>query len=274
MLDILVHANNYQTSTCSMRYAAHVASILDASLTGIFVAPQLLPVSSIGMPMPFPEIRVFADEAIKQAQNAEAAFCRWAGECGVRRSRWQVADGALTSVLASAANWHDMLVLESGNNAPWSSVGALGRILLTCGLPCIVVPESYDKSEPIESVVIASNGSAECIRSVHAALPLLKRAKRILLIRGSRNEPYSMIQWQPPLSLESLLAWHGLSASEWTIDASDEQVGDAILSAAWEADANMIVMGAYGRTRFSEWFLGGATRHVLEHAKIPLFMRN
>jgi len=34
------------------------------------------------------------------------------------------------------------------------------------------------------------------------------------------------------------------------------------------------VMGAYGRARFSEWIFGGATRHVLEHARLPLFMRH
>jgi len=33
-------------------------------------------------------------------------------------------------------------------------------------------------------------------------------------------------------------------------------------------------MGAYGRTRFSEWALGGATRHVLEHSTIPVFLRH
>ncbi|MGA9334365.1 MAG: universal stress protein [Rudaea sp.] len=274
MLDILVHANNHESSTCSMRYAAHVANLLDGSLTGIFVAPELAPVSSVGMPIPFPEFRAFAAELIEQARNAEGRFCQWAGECGVAKSRWQVADGPLISVLASAANWHDLLVLESGNSSPWSSVGVLGRILLTCGLPCMVVPESYGKQEPIENVLIASNGSAETIRTVHAAIPLLRRAKRISLICGSRIESYSAIDWQPPVSVEGLLAWHGLSASERMIDAAAEDVGGEILTAAWESDANLIVMGAYGRSRFSEWFLGGATRYVLEHAKLPLFMRN
>jgi nucleotide-binding universal stress UspA family protein len=33
-------------------------------------------------------------------------------------------------------------------------------------------------------------------------------------------------------------------------------------------------MGAWGRTRFSEWMLGGATHHVLNHADIPVLMRH
>jgi nucleotide-binding universal stress UspA family protein len=38
--------------------------------------------------------------------------------------------------------------------------------------------------------------------------------------------------------------------------------------------ADMLVMGAYGRSRFSEWMLGGATRHVLTWADIPVLMRH
>jgi nucleotide-binding universal stress UspA family protein len=34
----------------------------------------------------------------------------------------------------------------------------------------------------------------------------------------------------------------------------------------------MIVMGAYGHSRFREAILGGATRHMLETAEVPIFM--
>ncbi len=34
----------------------------------------------------------------------------------------------------------------------------------------------------------------------------------------------------------------------------------------------MIVMGAYGHSRFREAILGGATRNTLERATIPVFM--
>ena len=34
----------------------------------------------------------------------------------------------------------------------------------------------------------------------------------------------------------------------------------------------MIVMGAYGHSRFREAILGGATRDMLEEATLPVFM--
>ena len=47
-----------------------------------------------------------------------------------------------------------------------------------------------------------------------------------------------------------------------------------LLDAALGAAANLLVMGAYGRTRFSEWVFGGATRSLLRDAPFPVFLRN
>jgi len=39
-----------------------------------------------------------------------------------------------------------------------------------------------------------------------------------------------------------------------------------------DRDIDMLVMGAYGRARWSEAMFGGATRDMLEHCPVPLFM--
>jgi nucleotide-binding universal stress UspA family protein len=35
---------------------------------------------------------------------------------------------------------------------------------------------------------------------------------------------------------------------------------------------DLLVMGLYGHSRFREFFLGGASRDVLKHMSIPIFM--
>jgi nucleotide-binding universal stress UspA family protein len=274
MHDILAHASSYETRSHSLRFAAQVAKLFHGSLTGIFVAEPVMPVPEMGMPPLFPEIVEVAAEVIREAQKAGGAFQSWAETMGVKQSRWQVAVGHLPSVLAGASNWHDLLVLESAIKAPWSSIGALGQVLLTCGAPCLVVPDTYGRDASLKTIAIASNGTAESVRAVHAALPLLRLAERIELIQGSRPGAYSTIQWMPPLDVEGYLARQGLRFSKRTIDGDDDSIGAALLKAAWETRADLLVMGAYGRTRFSEWALGGATRHVLEHGSIPLFLRH
>ena len=41
---------------------------------------------------------------------------------------------------------------------------------------------------------------------------------------------------------------------------------------AREIAADLVVMGAYGHSRFRQAILGGATRNMLEKAKVPVFM--
>lgn len=36
--------------------------------------------------------------------------------------------------------------------------------------------------------------------------------------------------------------------------------------------ADLLVMGAWGHSRMSEWILGGITRYMLQHSDIPLLL--
>ena len=54
--------------------------------------------------------------------------------------------------------------------------------------------------------------------------------------------------------------------------SGESSTGAALLSAAVEQQATMIVMGAYTHSRLRQRFLGGVTSHVLAHASIPLLM--
>jgi nucleotide-binding universal stress UspA family protein len=140
-------------------------------------------------------------------------------------------------------------------------------------LPAIVVPANVREAK-LDCVALAWNGAPEAVRAIHAALPLLKRAARVVLLRGEQRNAFLDITWKPPFEIDTHLRRHGIAFDERNIGADDEHAGEAILEAAGKVDASLVVMGAYGRTRFSEWALGGATRHVLHHTRVPVFMRH
>ncbi|WP_235025506.1 universal stress protein [Caballeronia terrestris] len=52
------------------------------------------------------------------------------------------------------------------------------------------------------------------------------------------------------------------------------RTGETLLSFGSEFGANLIVMGAYGHSRWHELILGGATRTVLEATQVPVLMSN
>jgi nucleotide-binding universal stress UspA family protein len=63
-----------------------------------------------------------------------------------------------------------------------------------------------------------------------------------------------------------------VAATAKALAVADAEAGAAILQSAADGGDDLIVMGAFGRSRFSEWVLGGATRHVLEIMTVPVFM--
>jgi nucleotide-binding universal stress UspA family protein len=48
-------------------------------------------------------------------------------------------------------------------------------------------------------------------------------------------------------------------------------VGEVILAEAQAMDADLVVKGAYTRSRLRQVIFGGATEHVLQHSPIPVF---
>ena len=56
---------------------------------------------------------------------------------------------------------------------------------------------------------------------------------------------------------------HLLEGSEWN-------AGGILLEQADALGSQLIIMGAYGHSRLREFVLGGTTRHMLNHAKLPV----
>ena len=273
MQDILAFADTYGAWRRSMHYAAELSATLGAGLTGVYVVEPFVPMPSMSLPV-FPEVYSYTPELLEEARAAEPEFLRQAAEQGVNNARWLVIEGTVSASLAYAANWHDLLILESGNSSAWMLPGILGHVVLTCGSPAIVVPESFAGKASTDNIAIAWNGSPESIRALHAAMPLLRRAKKVTLLQGQRNQPFSSVECLPALDVCQWLAKSGICFSEVPFDAAPEDAGHKLLRKAHKVHADLLVMGAYGHSRFSEWVLGGATRYLLEHADIPVFVRH
>ena len=116
----------------------------------------------------------------------------------------------------------------------------------------------------------ASAGTARpnLASAVMTALPWLQRAQSIRILW---SEDY---QRRGPLApdLEQYLAAHRLTADREAFQSINNVVGAGLLAAANEFACDLLVMGAYSHSRLRQLILGGVTRHVLEHATVPLMM--
>lgn len=271
---IAVYTESLRAWPRQVEYAAAMAAAFGAPMTGLFVCPSL----EMGMPsydapgfdMEWADqVRELTDEAYK----AEPGFVAQARQRGVDKAAWQVAQGYVPECLALASNWHDLLVLGCDRATVWGSPAAIGDIMLSSDGPCLVVPADYASPFALDRVAIAWNGSMAALRAIHAALPILMRARRVVVLEGA-GLPSPMDGWRPAFDLNRYLSLHGLLAQTSVLATFGNGIGADLLQAAHDANADLLVMGGYGHTRLRERVLGGATREVLAQIDLPVWMRH
>ena len=53
---------------------------------------------------------------------------------------------------------------------------------------------------------------------------------------------------------------------------TSEECGTALCRLAQDSGADLIVAGAFGRSRFQEWVLGGTTHSLLSQSRLPVLL--
>lgn len=120
-------------------------------------------------------------------------------------------------------------------------------------------------------VVIAWNESAEAMSAVRRALPLLMAADEVNILIID-PQVHSTDSADPGIELSEMLTRHGVKVEISIVAKTLPRVSDMILRHVADQDAELLVMGAYGHSRFREAILGGATRNLLEQAEVPVLM--
>ena len=272
MYDILAPTRNSRSWEANVEYAAHLAVILKGTLTALYQIPPPIVMPDIAAPSVAAEIVDICREEAQAALRAQEPFAQWCRGLGVRAANWRVAQGSELAVLQAAAKWHDLIVFERNNeHDDRTAFAAMGAAILHTGLPCIVLPPAL-RTARLDTVAIAWKATAEATRALHAALPLLRQTSRVVLIHGEKGE--SADAEVSLAEAEHHLRSHGLAAHRMRIAPDASAAGEAIVAAARDAAADLLVMGCFGRTRFSEWLFGGATRYALHAASMPVLMRH
>jgi len=254
--------------------ALTLAKRFDAHLTGICILPDAAMLRSA---VQNPLIRLNKTEVLdiiereyKDAAAAEQRFSSTADEVGVSHD-WVTGEGDPADVLIHAARLYDLAIVgqcRAGADLLW---GAATQLALS-GRPTLILPTEWSQAEMPKRILVAWNGSAQSAAAVRNALPLLKMSSEVTLLAGQNREALPLWMRLPPIEVDQYLLRHGVNVRATNLEVPDAEAGDAILKSAQSSKAELIVMGAFGRSRFREWVLGGATRHVLEHMTIPVFM--
>jgi nucleotide-binding universal stress UspA family protein len=171
--------------------------------------------------------------------------------------------------LGDAAQFSDLVVLDRpyGDGAAETAAPAYEGALFDGDVPVIVFPDGVDRLQA-DAVLIAWNGSREALRAVRSAMPFLFASQRVQIAIFGRSPSEPM----PGERLATMLSRQGIRTDILVQIPAEERVGASIRRCALETGAGLVVMGAYGHSRFREYVVGGATREYLTDFSVPVLM--
>lgn len=206
-----------------------------------------------------------------QLQRLGATFQRIV-EANPRGTEWRSSTSFPNEFISAQARAADLLVIGQAL-LPGDELRTYdpGSVILAAGRPALVIPPGMRHFEP-SNVLIAWKDTREARRAVRDALPFLKRAKSVCLAMA--NPADSQGANEQIADVVHYLEHNDVSVSRQIAIVADDNEGNILVELARKHDSNLIVAGAYGRTRLSEWIFGGVTRHLLLTSPVPCLFSN
>jgi nucleotide-binding universal stress UspA family protein len=185
---------------------------------------------------------------------------------GGTSARWSEETGRRDDMIPRKARVSDLVVFGAQPSGSPELGGAIETTLVAGGRPLLLAPKGV--STIGERVAIAWNGSAESARALTCALPFIEAASAVHVLTAETWRT----QFEVTEDLADYFEWRGIVCERRAVTVEEGAVGAALLRAASEAGADLLIMGGYGRSRLRELVLGGVTRHVLTHAQLPVLL--
>ena len=280
---LLLPLTGTASGEAALTTALTIARLWNAHLTALHVrvdSRDVAPLAGEGLSGAMIEEMMSATEkeSSDRSNAVRALFDRFVAQRGVTVAEPHAGDGATANfasitgreddLVAQLARLTDLTVVphpEAGDEV--SSSDALHAVLFDSGRPVLVAPKVALPTVGTR-ICIAWNGTAESASAVYAAIPWMQKAAAVRILSA---EEYQR-RGPGPRELASYLALHDIHPEIAEFRPLEKEVGRGLLAAAGEFGADLLAMGAYSHSRLRQLLLGGVTRHVLEHAALPVLM--
>jgi nucleotide-binding universal stress UspA family protein len=190
-----------------------------------------------------------------------------AGGSGVT-AEWREEAGRQNAVVGTLGRIFDLIVVERPAKLASLAEATLEDALFEGGRPVLMTPQTAPQTLG-ENIVIAWNNSTETARTVAFAMPFLERAAavEVLSVEGAQ------VPGPSGEEMAAMLRRHGVTVTARHVTARGRTPpGEVFLAEAKRAGADLLVKGAYTQSRLRQMIFGGATRHIIMEAEIPVIL--
>ena len=256
--------------------ALTVARGLESYVEGFALGPDIPNVYALDVPVVIPEVldepsrRDIANRSRQRFETAMQAHgvAEGRGEPAGLSFGWYGDELQGDSFIGDYGRVFDLVVVgRPTTDEDGPRTATLEEALFGSGRTVLVAPPHTPPPTIGRSIMIAWNGSTETARAVSFAMTLLRRAEQVLVltVEGGTVPGPTGEQLARTLRINGVpaRAHHALESGS---------VGETILFTAREVGADLLVKGAYTQSRLRQMIFGGATRHLIDHATIPMLM--
>jgi nucleotide-binding universal stress UspA family protein len=267
---ILVSLNDIAALPRLLACTCQVAKLMKAEVTGLYVIPAVQVYPMMGydaVPETFDGNQLhFRKNRDRVKADFEAAM-QAAGIVG-RFVEFESRHAEIAADVAASAHVHDLVVVAGPQpDAAGFEDDFAERVVMLAGRPMLVLPHTSQALD-LSRIVLGWDGGREAARAAFDALPILQKADRVIVAAIDQGKGDA----QSGDGIVGRLALQGIAAEVVALSSNGLTAGEMLLHAAREQGAGLLVMGAYGHSRFTEWIFGGATRHVFRHMTVPVLM--
>lgn len=146
----------------------------------------------------------------------------------------------------------------------------VANLILESGRPILLVPADWTHHCPGKRIVIAWNGRREAVRALAEAQAFLRQADQITIVTVEARREFEGLDKANRAAQH--LSRRGLKSQVCLVARNGRSAEQALLDECAALDADLIVMGGYGRSRISELVFGGVTRGVLRASPVPILI--
>lgn len=276
MKTILVPTEPHDLMTSTLETALLLGRRFDSYIEGFALRPAIDnfvamdPISGMAMAT----VKQRDAEAATQARSLFESFMAGhqvpPSEPGKSGLSWNWFDAAPDGddIVGSYGRVFDAIVLgRPGDDPQGPRMITLEAGLFESGRPVLIAPPAPPQRLG-ENVMIAWNCSTEQAHTTALAMPLLRQARRVTVLTVEGGTVPGPTGVQMARSLQR----NDIPAEPVTIGPERRSTGEAILAKAQALGCDLLIKGAYTQSRLRQMIFGGATRHILAHATLPVLM--
>jgi nucleotide-binding universal stress UspA family protein len=276
MKTILVPTEQHELMASMLQTAVLLARRFDSYIEGFALFPAMVEIYALDAEISLPiEVTEHDAEIAKQARGVFEKLMSGHGVARSQRTDTSISFGWLDEApdgdafVGSYGRVFDVIVLGRPGAGKGSrpSMATIEAALFEAGRLVLIAPPTPPQRMG-DNILIAWNCSTEQATTTALAMPLLQRASRVVVLTveggtvpGPTGEQFARH-----------LARNGVPAEPVTVAPQGRSTGEAILANAAALNCDLLIKGAYTQSRLRQMIFGGATRHILANATLPVLM--